>query len=256
MNHYYSNTNKSWYPDEDAKLINAYKYKPYTIVQLAHIHKRTPGNVMRRLKKLRIVKYTTEIRGYESYRNSDLFYVLNPQEQSKQEENNQSPNLEPIIEEIEEPDSLLDYANSETPWSQDEDIKLFKLKTEPLQQIAQTLNRHPGDIAHHMKELKLVKALHLINGYEAYKCSQQHTEYQKAHRKKKEPQQDTSPTAVFKAEIGELKSEVATLRDEIMDMRESFSDLCTFIRSAFGKLPQTALKSAVTKVYELNKNYR
>jgi hypothetical protein len=251
MNHYYSNTNKSWYPDEDAMLINAYKYKPYTIVQLAHIHKRTPGNVMRRLKKLRIVKYTTEIRGYEAYRNSDLFYVLNPPQQETQSQP-QKQQLEPI-EETDETESI--YTSSETPWSQDEDIKLFKLKTETLQQLAQILNRHPGDIAHHMKELKLVKALHLINGYDVYKNSPQYAIYQKANRKKKEPIQDTSPTAVFKAEIGELKSEVASLREELMDMRESFSDLCTFIRSAFGKLPQTAFKSAVTKVYELNKNF-
>lgn len=254
MNHYYSNTHKSWYPDEDVKLINAYKYKPYTIVQLAHIHKRTPGNVMRRLKKLRIVKYTTEIRGYEDYRNSDLFYVLNPPPKKQEDEQHQRQELEPIKEETDENESI--YTNSETPWSQDEDVKLFKLKTQSLQQLAQTLNRHPGDIAHHMKELKLVKALHLINGFAIYKNSPQYADYQKAHRKKKEPQPDNSPTAVFKAEIGELKSEVSALRDELMDMRESFSDLCTFIRSAFGSLPQTAFKSAVTKVYELNKNFR
>lgn len=252
MNHYYSNTNKSWYPDEDAKLINAYIYRTYTIVQLAHIHKRTPGNVMRRLKKLHIVKYTTEIRGYEDYRNSDLFYVLNPPENKEQPQEQNQERLQPI-EETDENESI--YTNSETPWSQDEDVKLFKLQNQTLQQIAHTLNRHPGDIAHHMKELKLVKALHLINGFAIYKSSPEYAIYQKATRKKKEPQQDTSPTAVFKAEIGELKSEVASLRDEIMDMRESFSDLCTFIRSAFGKLPQTAFKSAVTKVYELNKHF-
>jgi len=251
MNHYYSNTHKSWYPDEDAKLTLEYKYKPYTIVQLAHIHKRTPGNVMRRLKKLRIVKYTTEIRGYEDYRNSDLFYVLNPPPQKQEEV--QPPERLQSIEEIDESESI--YTSSETPWTQDEDNKLFKLKTQSLQELAQTLNRHPGDIAHHMKELKLVKALHLINGYDLYKSSPQYAIYQKANRKKKEPQPDNSPTAVFKAEIGELKSEVSALRDELMDMRESFSDLCTFIRSAFGKLPQTAFKSAVTKVYELNKHF-
>jgi hypothetical protein len=253
MNHYYSNTNKSWYPDEDAKLINAYKYKPYTIVQLAHIHKRTPGNVMRRLKKLHIVKYTTEIRGYEDYRNSDLFYVLNPPETKEQPQEQNQEQLQSIAE-TEENESI--YTNSEMPWSQDEDVKLFKLKDQTLQKLAQTLNRHPGDVAHHMKELKLVKALHLINGFTIYKSSPEYAIYQKANRKKKEPQPDTSPTAVFKAEIGELKSEVASLRDELIEMRESFSDLCTFIRSAFGSLPVTAFKSAVTKVYELNRNFK
>jgi hypothetical protein len=85
MNNYYTNTAKSWYPDEDGQLIREHKYSSYTILQLAHIHKRTPDSVIRRLRRLGKIKSGAEIRGYEEYRNSSLFYVINPVANVKEE---------------------------------------------------------------------------------------------------------------------------------------------------------------------------
>ena len=250
MNHYYINTSKSWYPEEDAKLMNEHKYTKSPILKLAHIHRRTPGSIMRRMKKLNIIKHINEVHGYETYRNSDLYYVLNEEKlkSQSQEEEQTKPRLETILE-TEEDESVLDYINSETPWTQEENNQLLKLHTQPLLSIAKALNRHPGDTAHQMKNLKIFKALHLINGYEKYKSSHLYTEYQKATRKKKASTPEHNPTAELKAEIIELKH-------DFLSLRVAFNELEQFIRSAFGNIPNTAFKSAVTKVYELNRNVK
>lgn len=252
MNHYYSNTSKSWYPEEDAQLRVEYKYRNLPIMKLAHIHKRTPGNIMRRLKKLNLIKYITEVHGYDAYRNSDLYYVLNEeklkeQEQQEQQYQRQKNTLETIPEDDEE-ESVLDYSKSESPWTQEENNQLIKLHTQPLLNIAKALNRHPGDIAHQMKDLKIFKALHLINGYTKYKTTQLYVEYQKANRKKKAPTPEPNPAAELKAEIIELKR-------DFLNLKMAFNDLEQFIRSAFA-FPNKAYKMALTKVFDLNKNIK
>lgn len=254
MNNYYTNTTKSWYPDEDAQLLREYKYNTYTIVQLAHTHKRTPETVIRRLKRLGIIKSPIDVRGYQEYRNSSLYYILNPENKVKAEITKEINNpLEPIAEDDDE-ESVMDYLRADTQWTREEQVKLFKLQAQPLLQIANSLNRHPGDVACQMKKVKIAKAYHLINGFDVYKNSTLYVEYQKAHRKKKVPHQDTSPNALLKGEIGEIKSEMCSIKDELIEMRESFIELRRFISRTFED--NKTVKSAVKRVYELNRNFR
>jgi hypothetical protein len=254
MNNYYTHTTKSWYPEEDAQLLREHKYRNYTIVQLAHIHKRTPDSVIKRLRRLGKINSTTDIRGYEEYRNSSLFYILNPDKQAKEEIKKEiNRPLEPISEDDEE-ESVIDYTKADTLWNKEEDVQLFKLQARPLLQIANSLNRHPGDVACQMKKLKIVKAYHLINGFDVYKNTPLYAEYQKAHRKKKAPYQDTSPTGLLKGEMGEIKSEMSSIKDELAMMRESFVDLRRFISQSFEE--KDVIKSAVKKVYHLNRHFR
>jgi hypothetical protein len=250
MNNYYTNTTKSWYPDEDAQLLREHKYRPYSIVQLAHIHKRTPDSVVRRMKRLGIIKSPADVRGYEEYRNSSLFYILNPATNVKEEINRQ---LEPIAEDDEE-ESVFDYVKADTQWTREEQIQLFKIQAQPLLQIANSLGRHPGDVATQMKKLKIVKAYNSINGFDVYKNTTLYVEYQKSHRKKKIPYQDTSPTALLKGELSEIKSEMYSIKDEMAEMRESLIGLRRFISHTFED--NNAVKSAVKRVYHLNRNFR
>jgi hypothetical protein len=253
MNNYYTHTSKSWYPDEDAQLIREHKYKPYTIIQLAHIHKRAPDSVIRRLKRLSVIKSDNDVRGYEEYRNSSLFYILNPFKQVKEEiKEEMTRPLEPITEDEEK--SIIDYVKADLQWKREEGLQLFKLQSKPLLQIASSLNRHPGDVACQMKKLKIAKAYHLINGFDVYKNSPLYAEYQKAHRKKKVPCQDTSPNALLKGEMGEIKSELSSIKDELAMMRESFIDMRRFISRTFED--NKLVNSAVKKVYQLNRHFR
>jgi len=250
MNHYYSNTSKSWYPEEDAQLRVEHKYRNLPIMKLAHIHKRTPGNIMRRLKKLNLIKYITEVHGYDAYRNSDLYYVLNEeklktQNQEQEQQHQPQKNTLETIPEDDEEESALDYSKSESPWTQEENNQLIKLHTQPLLNIAKVLNRHPGDIAHQMKDLKIFKALHLINGYTKYKTTQLYVEYQKANRKKKVATPEPNPAAELKAEIIELKR-------DFLNLKMAFNELEQFIRSAFAS-PNAVFKSALTKIYNYNR---
>jgi hypothetical protein len=254
MNNYYTNTTKSWYPDEDAQLLREHKYRPYSIVQLAHIHKRTPDSVVRRMKRLGIIKSSADVRGYDEYRNSSLFYILNPENKVKEEITKEINKPLETIAEDEDEESVLDYLRADTQWTREEQVQLFKIQAQPLLQIANSLNRHPGDVACQMKKVKIAKAYHLINGFDVYKNTALYVEYQKSHRKKKVPHQDTSPNALLKGEIGEIKSEMSSLKDEMAEMRESLIDLRRFISRTFED--SNAVKSATKRVYHLNRNFR
>lgn len=254
MNNYYTNTTKSWYPDEDAQLMREHKYGTYKLLQLAHIHKRTPDSVIRRLRRLGKIKSASEVCGYEEYRNSSIFYILNPESQSKERQKEESTGALESIADVDEEGSLLDCVKVDTKWTREEDINLFKLQAQPLLQIAGTLNRHPGDVACQIKKLKIAKAYHLINGFDVYKNTPLYIEYQKAHRKKKSPLQDTSPDAVLRGEMGEVKTELSAIRDELEEMRSSFRELRAFISNTFED--NSKIKSAVKRVYQLNRNFR
>jgi len=254
MNNYYTNTAKSWYPDEDGQLMRELKYSAYTILQLAHIHKRTPDSVIRRLRRLGKIKSASEVRGYEEYRNSGLFYIVNPGSKIKEESKEQIKIPLETITEDDECESVLDYKKIDTQWLREEDAQLFKLQTHPLLQIANVLNRHPGDVACQMKRLKIAKAYHLINGFDAYKSGPLYNAYQKAHRKKKTPLQDTNPVVILKGEMADVKSELSDIRSELEEMRSSFRGLRSFISHSFEDNPK--IKSAVKKVYHLNRNFR
>ena len=142
----------------------------------------------------------------------------------------------------------------DTQWLREEDAQLFKLQAQPLLQIAHALNRHPGDVACQMKKLKIAKAYHLINGFDVYKSSSLYNAYQKAHRKKKTPLQDANPVVILKGEMAEVKSEMSVMRSELEEMRGSFRELRSFISQSFEDNPK--IKSAVKKVYHLNRNFR
>ena len=254
MNNYYTNTTKTWYPDEDGQLIREHKYRTYKLLQLAHIHKRTPDSVIRRLGRLGKIKSASEVHGYEEYRNSSLFYILNPVTQSKDDKTEESTKALDTIAEVDEEGSVLDCVKVDTKWTREEDVNLFKLQAQPLLKIASTLNRHPGDVACQMKKLKIAKAYQLINGFDSYKNTPLYIEYQKARRKKKTPLQDSSPDAVLRGEMGEVKTELSAIRDELEEMRASFRELRTFISQSFED--NNKIKSAVKRIYHINRNFR
>jgi hypothetical protein len=105
-----------------------------------------------------------------------------------------------------------------------------------------------------MKKLKIARAYNLINGFDVYKNSALYVEYQKSHRKKNVPHKDTNPIDLLKGEIGEIKSEISCIKDELSEMRESFKELRRFIRQTFQD--NNAVKSAIKRVYDLNRNFR
>lgn len=165
MDTFYTNTKKSWYPDEDAKLVRF--YRDTDLVQLANIHKRTPGRIVRRLKFLKYIKAGNELIGYTDYLNSELFYTINKRVTDEQKE---------VTEEV-------PYSKSNSIWTEEDCMQLTTdYKNLTLMDLATLIKRHPDCVVHKLKELKIIKTLKSCKGYNTYKNSDLYKDYQKNRR--------------------------------------------------------------------------
>ena len=70
---YYTNSKNEWNDEESNQLIKEYIHENLTIIQIGDIHKRTPGYIGYKLKKLGIITNNTMARGYDEYKKSALY---------------------------------------------------------------------------------------------------------------------------------------------------------------------------------------
>jgi hypothetical protein len=77
---FYDRSSTDWDEEEDEQLRGEYDDDEYDIIQIGIIHRRTPGGIAFRLKKLERHELHTEARGYEEYVKSALYkdVVANP----------------------------------------------------------------------------------------------------------------------------------------------------------------------------------
>jgi hypothetical protein len=65
---------KSPYDDKESEDIKIeYENKGMNIIEIADLHRRTPGSISYKLISLGIISNSTESRGYMEYKNSDLY---------------------------------------------------------------------------------------------------------------------------------------------------------------------------------------
>lgn len=67
------NISNQWTDDEDNQLLKLYNQELMDILQIAFIYKRAPGSISSRLKKLQVIDSNKEARGYDNYKNSQLY---------------------------------------------------------------------------------------------------------------------------------------------------------------------------------------
>ena len=86
---------KSWSSQEDEQLIKEYTIDKLGLLRLCEIHKRNPGGITSRLKRLNLINIRQNARGYDEFINSDLYkdsfekkVLHNQQEQPVEKENN------------------------------------------------------------------------------------------------------------------------------------------------------------------------
>jgi hypothetical protein len=70
---YYNRSKDLWDNIELNKLQVEYINNNMNVIEIADLHKRTPGSIAYRLKKLGLVTNHMETNGYDTYRNSDLY---------------------------------------------------------------------------------------------------------------------------------------------------------------------------------------
>ena len=64
---------ESWEKQEDDQLIKEYNVDKLTILELSKLHGRTPGGIISRLVRTKIIDKRDNVRGYLEYKNSDLY---------------------------------------------------------------------------------------------------------------------------------------------------------------------------------------
>lgn len=70
---YYKRQKEFWGDNELQEIRTEYQDKEMTISQIADIHHRTPGSISYKLKSLGIIDHNTQARGYDEYKNSNLY---------------------------------------------------------------------------------------------------------------------------------------------------------------------------------------
>jgi len=237
---YFSNSTKSWYPDEDSALWRAHTYSKASVLDLAYKHKRTPDRIIQRLLRLKKIKAPEQANGFTEYKSSHLSYVLEIPRTNTEKPTTTTKSLE-TIEETEETENEI-YSSTETPWSIKETIQLkelYTVKNLPLMEIAKLHNRAPHAVIEQLKTQKLIKTLTSITGYAEYKQTPLYTTHAKEERQKQKEAKEKAledskyNVSFMKQDIHDLKNEVATLNNTVADLQSSFNDLLNFVRSVF-----------------------
>jgi hypothetical protein len=234
---YFSNSTKSWYPDEDGALWRAHKYGKASVLDLAYKHKRTPDRIIQRLLRLKKIKTPEQANGYTEYRTSHLSYVLEPPRVTTA-----TTTATKSLETIDETDEQEDYSSTEMPWSIKEIIQLkelYTVKNLPLMEIAKLHNRAPHAVIEQLKTQKLVKTLTSITGYAEYKQTPLYITHAKEERQKQKEAKEKAledskyNVSFMKQDIHDLKNEVAALNNTVADLQIGFNDLLNFVRTVF-----------------------
>ena len=69
----YKRVGLPWDDEEDLKLNDLYNNKKKDILEISELHMRAPGGIISRLIRNEIIANRTNARGYENYKNSDLY---------------------------------------------------------------------------------------------------------------------------------------------------------------------------------------
>jgi len=69
----FTNSYKSWLPEEDEQLNTLYNIDMLDIIEISNIHNRAPGGIISRLIKHNYIPDRFSARGYIDYKNSDLY---------------------------------------------------------------------------------------------------------------------------------------------------------------------------------------
>ena len=70
---YYDRQKEKWDDAETEQIRYKYESDEMTISQIADIHHRTPGSISYKLKTIGVIDNTSNARGYDDYKNSNLY---------------------------------------------------------------------------------------------------------------------------------------------------------------------------------------
>ena len=89
----YNLAGEPWESKEDEQLKKEYNIDKLTILEICKIHKRMPGGIISRLRRLDLIDMRHKARGYEEYEKSDLYKEI-----CKNKKENKEKRLEKKLE--------------------------------------------------------------------------------------------------------------------------------------------------------------
>ncbi len=139
---YYTNCGKPWTYDEDMQLRNEYNIEKKTISEIAIIHKRRPGGIAVRCKTLFNLANREEVRGYNEYKNSDLYKNICELNKTNRTKNThlakKTPIIQPISESVQQLETTLIISDKATD--------IIKIKQDIVE-----IKEQLGQILHYIK---------------------------------------------------------------------------------------------------------
>ena len=93
---YYNRQKNTWEENEIEEIKKQYEIEEMTISQIGDIHRRTPGSISYKLNKLGIISHNTLARGYNEYKNSNLYkeILIKSKREKKEAKNKLERNIE------------------------------------------------------------------------------------------------------------------------------------------------------------------
>jgi hypothetical protein len=197
---YYNRQKESWEDNEIQQLKSEYEIKEMTISEIADIHHRTPGSISYKLKGIGIITHNTLARGYDNYRNSDLYKEIIEKGKNSNDQNEKKTEPKKYSVENEEDFNLAGHS-----WDQEEDQQLIKEYTIDklnLLEISKIHQRTPKGIRSRLKRLNLFDTNQTITKMKVNISSN--------------------------SEIAELKNEIISLKKDVKEMLRLIHQLYEF----------------------------
>lgn len=188
----YYDRKEEWSIEETEQLRMEYIDKALTIMQIAYIHKRTPGYISSKLRKMKIISVSNQARGYFEYRNSELYKEV----------------VEKYSKERKE--KLPDYEkNIGNPWTSEEDSQLISEYNSNVNitEICRIHRRNIGGITSRLKRLNCINARSDIKEY--------------SRNKREENQYNIKDIIDMKQDIKEMKQDIKHIIDTLKDIKEN-----------------------------------
>lgn len=88
---FYDRSKASWTPDEANAVLREYETEMLSILEIADLHRRTPGSIAYKLKSMGVISDANMARGYAAYKSGNLYKEIisssTPMEPSKYSKN-------------------------------------------------------------------------------------------------------------------------------------------------------------------------
>ena len=85
-----------WLDYEDKQLTKEYTIDQLKLMEIAKIHKRMPGGIVSRLKKLNLISMRQHTRGYSEYKDSELYKEICKTNEDKKKNPHNKPDMNKI----------------------------------------------------------------------------------------------------------------------------------------------------------------